>query len=227
MISALTPGFLLGMPLVGAVIAIAAALYSYESANESGSAPAHSNLSPGRLIVFLILPVFLVMLSLPLWMLVQGKARYDIESSIVEAAAMAYGVPSLLAGIGMAIVMAKGIGKAIQDGKLFARVLVYVVRPLTPALFGLVIFFMILGLIPSVPPGFIPSPISGTEDVPAWNAAFYISIGGIAAPLTAILSAFPNRAWEPRGMGRAVVLGAIGESVCIVFLVLAFFAVNA
>jgi len=158
-------------------------------------------------------------------LLSQDKATDARTSSLVEAAAMAYGIPSLLSGIGTGIVFSRGISKAIQDDKLFSRVLVYVMHPLTAAVFGFVISFLILGHI--LPFSLVPEPPhSGITVESAWRAAIFSSIGGIAAPFSAILSTSYRDAWQPRGMGRALIRSTIGESVCIVFLLLALFSIN-
>ncbi len=220
MVSTLVHLFLLGLPALGAAIAVAAAFVSFRGAKSDAPTQTQPNHTPNPMLVFATLPIALVLLGLALEFIYIGSSGEGLPSSILESGSMAYGIPSLLAGIGVGIVCLRGVGRVVRDQRLLGRVLSYAVHPLTAALFGLVMSFMILSR--------ASNWVGGAQLFiePAWRASLYMSIGGISAPLSAVLSTSYEQAWRPEGFGRAIVLSTAGETVCIIFLLLAFLAIS-
>jgi len=220
MVSTLVHLFLLGLPALGATIAMVSAFVSYRSAKSEATARTQPNQTPNPMLVFAMFPTALVLFGLALEFIYSGDLGGRLPSSILESGSMAYGIPSLLAGIGVGIVCLRGVGRVVRDQSLLGRVLVYAIHPLTVAVFGLVMSFMILSR---------ASDWTGGAQLfiePAWRASLYVSIGGISAPLSAVLSTSYEQAWRPEGFGRAIVRSTAGETVCIIFLLLAFLAIS-
>jgi len=220
MVSMLVHPFLLGLPSLGTAIALAAAFVSSRSAKSEEPSRKQPERTPNPMIVCAMLPIALVLFGFVLDFIYSGDSGEAIPVSILESGSMAYGVPSLLAGIGIGIVYIKSIGRVVQDQRLLSRMLVFAMHPLTVAIFGLFIAFLSLSRASDWTGG------AQSFIEPAWRASIYMSIGGTAAPLSAMLSTSSDQAWRPEGFGRAVVRSTAAETICIIFLLLAFLAIS-
>lgn len=219
MASALVYLFLVGFPSIGVLAAWLVALRSLRAARASRVSTPEGEV-PGAVMMFLVLPASLLLFSLSLLFLFAGRSYDTSLTAAFEFGAMAYGLPALLAGFGIAIVYHKGVGSGVGNRELFSQTFTTAAMPVTPAIFGLMISLLILG------------PVSHYAGEPqaivdwAMRAAFYISMGGLGAPLGAFLAAsawdFKSRdAWIP-----ALFRALPGEVVSIVSFILAFLSIR-
>src|SRR2546425_11286738 len=94
------------------------------------------------MILLVVLPSTLIAFGLVGSLLVLGEA---VPEAVAYPAALAYGVPGFLAGLGMAIIYRRGIRVAVASKPDFARVLTLAVMPETSAVFGMAVFFFLIG----------------------------------------------------------------------------------
>lgn len=222
---------LMGFPTVGALTAWVAALRSLRTAR--GQIPPGSDArgARGRLATLLVLPSTLILFGLVVPSLVLGET---IPDSVAEPAALAYGVPSLLAGLGMAIIYWRGIPAAVASNQGFGRVLPLAVTPGTSAVLGLVVSFFLIG----VGTNFLSVPAVRAET--AWLASLLAMVAGLGGPLGAWLAAsawdFKTKETWPRALaqsrrgdyvtalGFALAMVVLGEWLIVVLIAVYFAA---
>ncbi len=189
---------LMGLPTVGALAAWFAAVRSLRTAPARVDPGSSLREARGRTSLLFVLPTTLIVFGLVGSFLELGRA---VPDAVAHPAALAYGVPGFLAGLGMAIVYRRGTSVAVAAKPDFARVLLLAVMPETSALFGLVVFFLLIGR-GSNWTGFVPF---GTEAV--WLVSALAMVGGIGGPLGARLAAsawdFATRETWPRALTRS------------------------
>ena len=132
------------------------------------------------MIPLIVLPSTLILFGLVVSFLVLGEA---VPDTVAQPAALAYGIPGLLSGLGMSIIYRRGIRAAVSSKQEFGRVLPLAVMPETSAIFGLVVSFLLIGGGP-LRTGVM---LFGTEAV--WLASALAMVGGIGGLLGAWLAA--------------------------------------
>jgi F0F1-type ATP synthase membrane subunit c/vacuolar-type H+-ATPase subunit K len=203
---------LMGFPSVGALAAWVAALRSWRTARSQIPPGSHIREARGRLIPLMLIPSTLIVFGLVVSLLLLGET---IPDSLAQPAALAYGVPGLLAGLGFAIIYRRGISAAVASRQMFGRVLPLAVMPETSAVFGLVVSFFLIGGGVNLASG-MPFGLSA-----AWLASALAMLGGLGAPMGAW---FAVRAWDfktleswPKARSRAT----RGDYVSVLCLALA------
>lgn len=88
------------------------------------------------------LPIPLVVFGIVLLFLLFGE---EIPETVAQPAALAYGVPAFLSGTGIAIIYTRIFTPAVFTKEGYGRVMPLAVMPLTSAIFGLVISFLLIG----------------------------------------------------------------------------------
>jgi len=174
----------MGLPTSGAFAAWAVGLRSWRRARDRIPPGLEVREARGRMIPLVVLPTTLIVYGLVVSLLVLGETVPDV---VAQPAALAYGVPGLLSGLGMAIVYRRGIPAAVASKQGFGRVLPLVVIPEASAVFGLVVSFFLIGR-GSDPAGV---PRFGVETV--WPASAMSMFGGVGGPVGARLAA---SAWD-------------------------------
>ncbi len=96
-----------------------------------------------------------------------------VPDALAQPVAFPYGVPGFLAGVGMAIIYRRFISHAIVSNRGLGRVVPLAVTPQTPAIFGVVVSFVLIG------EGLHRAGETslGTETV--WTASVLAVVGGI------------------------------------------------
>ena len=165
--------------------------------------------------LFVVLPTTLIVFGLVGSFLDLGGA---VPDAAAYPAALAYGIPGFLAGLGMAIIYRRGTRVAVASKPEFARVLTLAVMPETSAVFGLVVFFFLIGR-GSNGTGVI---LFGTES--EWLVSALATVGGIGGPLGARLAAstwdFATRETFPRALVKSAQGGYITVACFALALVL-------
>jgi F0F1-type ATP synthase membrane subunit c/vacuolar-type H+-ATPase subunit K len=165
--------------------------------------------------LLVVLPTTLIVFGVVGSFLLLGEA---VPDAVAYPAALAYGVPGFFAGLGMAIIYRRGIRVAVAAKPDFARVLTLAVMPETSALFGLILFFFLIGR-GSKGTGFVPF---GTEW--AWLVSALATVGGIGGPLGARLAAsawdFATRETFPRALVKSAQGGYVTVACFALALVL-------
>src|SRR5437870_3099352 len=205
----------MGLPTVGALVAWFAALRSLRTAPTRVSLGLGPREARRRMGLLVILPTTLIVFGLVGSFLALGGA---VPDAAAYPAALAYGVPGFLAGLGMAIIYRPGTRVAVATKPEFARVLLLAVMPETSALFGLVVFFFLIGR-GSNGTGVI---LFGTQS--AWLVSALAMVGGIGGPLGARLAAsawdFATRETWPRALVKSAQGGYVTVACFALALVL-------
>jgi len=189
---------LLVFPAVGALTAWVAALRSWRTARTQISSDAEVREARGKMIALAVMPATLIVFGFAASLLVLGETTPD---AIAQPAALAYGVPGFLSGLGTAIIYRRGLLTAVTSKQGFGRVMPLAVMPETSAVFGMVVSNLLIGRASSFT-GVTPS---GTET--AWLVSALAMVGGIGGPVSAWLAA---SAWDftttktwPRALARS------------------------
>ncbi len=149
----------------------------------------------GRIILLLLLPPFVLLdlASIP-------YVQYVVEPPLgapelrLEAGALAFAVPALLAGLAMAAIYRRGFWTAVLNRELFSRTLILAVNPFSGAIFGLLVSLQIRGL------------GGGAASAGALVPALSVSLGGLGVVLGASGAATTWDFKSPEGWARAVVV---------------------
>lgn len=220
---------LMGLPAAGAGLAWAAVLRAWREVDLRTLPGSNGREARGRAIPFVVLPTILIVFGLVVTLLLLGRA---VPDSLALPAALAYAVPALLSGVGMAIIGRRGLLAAAASKQGFGRVLPLAVMPQTAAVFGLVVSFFVIGL----SAGSSGSPSLRAEM--SWLAALLTMAGGVGAPLGAQLAA---SAWDfetivtwPKALSRSarggyltivsftIAMAVLGEWFMVLLMVLYF-----
>lgn len=189
---------LIGFPAVGALPAWVVAFRSWRTAHGQFLPGSDVRETRGRLVPLLLLPATLVVFGLVVSTLLLGET---IPDSVAEPAALAYGIPSLLTGMGMAIIYRRGIPAAVASREMFGRVMPLALVPETAAMFGLVVSFLLIGG-GSNPAGVSPFGVDAT-----WLASALVMVGGVGAPVGAWLASstwnFQTKETWPKALTRS------------------------
>ncbi len=216
MATALTLLYLVAFPLTGTALAI---LSFFASSRPAAGSPAPPEVR-ARLRILLVHIITLVVFAFLLMALLSGPRAGELPNPVQEAAAMAYGVPALLAGVGFALLYLQAVPAIVERPELFGKVLNFAVLPENAAVFGLIVAFLLTGLP-------LQEGASSTAVEAARRAAIYISIGGLGAPLAAIAA---RRGWDfktpERWFKALVITAAASQPLLIGFLVLAVLSVG-
>lgn len=208
--------FLLVLPAVAVVIAWVAAVRSWRKGWKEAAPASEERPSLIRKVVLFMLPVPLLLFGLSLSFLYLGGDLGIAPDSLTLAAAVAYGVPALLAGLGIAFLYNGGAGAAVSSRERFGMNLSIAVQPLAPALFGMVMAFLLVGRATNL------SDWTPAVTNAAWLASILISIGGVGGLATPMLA---GRAWDFQSMTgyrRALRRSAMGSWWSLLFLVVGF-----
>lgn len=150
------------------------------------------------MIPLVVMPSTLIVFGLVVSFLMLGEA---VPDGVAQPAALAYGVPGLLAGLGMAIIYRRGIRAAVASKEEFGRVLPLAVMPETSAIFGLVVSFFLIG------GGSDRTGVMLFGAGAVWLVSALSMIGGIGGPLGAWLAAsawdFATKETWPRALARS------------------------
>jgi len=224
---------LIGFPTVGALAAWTAALRSSE--RPPAEIPPIPDVRKPRTRMFpvLLLPGTLILLGLAGALVVLGETTPD---AVALPAALAYGVPGLLTGVGMAIIYRQGLPPANAPRQAFGRFLTLALIPETSAVFGLVISMLVLGGGRSV-------GATAGETTRAWLASTFTMVGGFGAPLgawlatsaldlttaTAFTTTLTRSTWGSTLSWVCIVLAmaALGEWLVVILMVVYFGALAA
>jgi hypothetical protein len=177
-----------------------------------------------------ILPSTLVVFGLVVSLLLVGESVLDAAAMPV---ALAYAVPGLLSGFGMAIIYKQGFLPAVTVSKrVFGRFLSLALMPLTGAVFGVVASLWLIDG-GSHPVGLLPF---GPETT--WLAAGLSMVGGLGGPVGAWLAAsewdFRTAETRPKALSKstggsmltavcfALVMAVLGQWLIVLLLVLYF-----
>ena len=213
MASLLVYVYALGLPLIGAIIAWTAILIARSSIVSSSSGSAEPSRMRARIIAYLEHSSTPLVFGAVLTFLISRKTG-STPDFILESAAMAVGIPAFLAGIGISITYYRGIRKLAKNPAAFGRVLTIAVLPVSTAILGMVVSFLMLG------------EASMTAESSQLTASL-MSVGGIGAVLSAYLATSFDEEWCLTGFSRAIIRGTLGECVTLVFFSLAMLSFGA
>lgn len=177
--SVLVVAILIAFPTVGALAAWVVAAHGWRQSRGQTPSGLKSREAQGRVIPFVMLPATSIVLGLAISFLLLGETLPD---AVALPAALAYGIPGFLSGLGMALVYKRGMFAATASNEGFGRVMPLAVMPETTAVFGLVVSFVLIGggsNTASVPP-------FGAET--AWLASALVIFGSFGGPLGAWLA---------------------------------------
>ncbi len=150
------------------------------------------------MIPLVVMPSTLIVLGFVVSLLVLGEA---VPDAAAQPAALAYGVPGLLAGLGMAIIYRRGIRAAVASKQEFGWALPLAVTPEASAVFGLVVSFLLIG----GGSNRIGVMFFGTEAV--WLVSALAMVGSIGGPVGAWLAAsawdFATKETWPKALARS------------------------
>ena len=182
-ISELLAVYALGLPVLGASIAWIASLHGWGSVNEElpklPTQPSKEGTPKSRFIVIVTLPATLVLFGYGLWFIFARSENVAID--LLETAAARYGIAGLFTGIGEAVVLWRGAGKAALAMDQFSRILVLLVMVEVVALLGYMVALFGGQAAKAVSdPGLIRSRLQ--------LGGSMMALGSIGAPLTAGLS---------------------------------------
>ena len=132
----------------------------------------------------MVMPSTLIVYGLVVSLVVLGES---VPNTVAVPSAFSYGVPGLLAGLGMAIIYRHGVRAAVASREEFGRVVVLAVMPQFSAVLGLMVSFLLIGG-GSNGTGFI---LFGTGAI--WLVSALAMLGGLGGPAGAWLAA---SAWD-------------------------------
>lgn len=223
MTSAATLLYLIGFPLAGVALAESAALASWRSAMSAG-APNPPEMAQGlrsRLRIFLVYPATLAVFALVVLELGLGRGSGVVPDELLGSAAIAYGVPALMAGVGYAIIYSDGAAGTVKRPEIFPKVLIFLALVEVAAVFGLIVSIQILGKA-----GFPGAAELKLIDA-SRRAALFMAAGGIGAPLGALVA---RATWDfatPDRWPRSVLWSALSaEGPYVAGLVLSVLALG-
>lgn len=170
---------LLAFPTVGALAAWVVALRGWRESRGQVPSGSEGREARVRVIPLMVLPTTLIVFGLVLFFLVLGETLPD---AVALPAALAYGVPGLLTGLGMALVYRRGIVAAAVSKRGFGRVLPLATMPETAAVFGLVASLLLIGGATN------PASVEACGADAAWLASALVMVGGIGGPVGAWLA---------------------------------------
>lgn len=210
--------YAIGLPALGALAAVVAGWVSWGQATES-MAPAARRLLRGRLLVLLSIGWTEILFGLSLFILLLGRVG-AVPDARLEWAALAYGVPGMMACFSFAIIYLPGIRHIVRAPADFGRLVVINVLPETAALFGFAAGFLILGPRTS-DPGSVPLSVEAAR-----NSALYMISGSFVAPLMAWAMV---SVWKFESLDlwkKAIRVGAGINMILLVTFALAFLALR-
>ncbi len=215
------------VPTVGALTAWSVALRAWRESRAQLLSTPEGRDARGRVFPFAVLPTTPIVFGLVVSFLVLGETLPD---SVAWPAAFAYAIPGMLSGIGMALIYRRGILAASASNEGFRRVMPLAVSPQTPAMFGLVVSFLLIGS------GSNPASASPVGAVTAWLASAFVMAGAIGGPWGAWLAVsswdFKTAETWPLALARsghggyvtaacfAVALAILGEWLLVLLVVL-------
>lgn len=225
---------LLGFPSVGVLAAYAAALHSWQRTLIRFPPSPDVRGSRGKITALMALPIPLVVFGLVLLFLLFGE---EIPETLAQPAALAYGVPAFLSGLGVAIIYTRGFTPAVFTKEGFGRVMLLAILSLTSAIFGLVISFLLIGGASN------PAKSTAWTTDTVWLTSALSMIGGMGSPISAwfAVSAWDfktKETWPRAGVRSArggyltavcftVAMALLQEWLLLLFMVLYFGAIIA
>jgi len=165
-------------------------------------------------------PIVILIFGMLLVLFCSSPRFENVSNSIPEYGAIAFGVPAFLSCMGIGILYRKYIGKFVRNPLLFGKLLSLGTKPLTGAIFGLLIAFFIFGL---------PSPNGsglGYDIDVSLRAAIFMSIGGLGGLITAFLQTTVKDIGVLKGYKKALIRGTVGDAISIIFFILAYFSIE-
>jgi F0F1-type ATP synthase membrane subunit c/vacuolar-type H+-ATPase subunit K len=206
-VSALAFTIALGLPAAGSLTAWVAAVRGWRTAR--GQIPQGSDFREvrGRIILLVVLSSTLIVFGLVVSLLLLGEM---VSEGAALPAALAYGVPGLLAGLGMSIMYWRGTSTAVASKQAFARVLTLALLPENPAVLGLVVSILLIRSVSNA--GVTPHGAYS-----AWLASALAMIGSIGGLLGAAFAVsswdFTTQATWPKALVRSA-RGGYATVVC-------------
>ena len=181
--------------------------------------PAAKKVLRGRLVVLLSIVSTEILFGSALFILLIGRVG-AVPDGRLEWAALAYGIPGMMACFAFAIVFLPGIRHMVRTPSDFGRLVVVNVLPETVALFGFAAAFLILGP-RTMPPGSVPPSVEAAR-----LSSLYMIGGSVAAPLmawgmTAVWKFESLERWK-----RATIAGVGIEMIALVAFALSFLALG-
>ena len=186
------------------------------------------------MIALTVLPIPLLVFGLVLLLLLFGE---EVPETMAQPAALAYGVPAFLSGTGIAIIYTRIFTPTVFTKEGYGRVMPLAVMPLTSAIFGLVISFLLIGGASN------PAKSTAWTTDTVWLASALSMIGGIGGPVSAwfAVSTWDFKTMEtwPRALAKSarggyltvvcltVALALLREWLLLLFMVLYFGAIIA
>ena len=156
----------------------------------------------GRLLILALLPSFLPVLGLSVFLLTLDR---EPDTGALQPAAVAYGVPASFAGLGIALVYSRCIEIAVGTRQGFGRVLPVATAPMPACVFGAGTALILVGL--NLDRG--PATSIGIET--EWWASLAASFGG-AGSFAVVW--FTRAKWDfMTTVGWARTMGLIGWGV--------------
>jgi F0F1-type ATP synthase membrane subunit c/vacuolar-type H+-ATPase subunit K len=176
--------YFLGLPAVGALIALYAAMSSLREARERVLDLHAIRISDARVVVLLSVLATPLVFGFVLLVTYIGIEGNPLPADVALAAGQAFGIPALLLGIGYAILFLKGVGAAVLKQDTFVRTLVMAATIEVVIVFALIVSLTMLSAASPPPFGFVEA---------ARTSSLYMMAGGTAAPMGAAVA---RRMWD-------------------------------
>jgi len=211
--------YTLGLPALGSLTAILAIMVSRGHATEQ-MAPEAKRRFRGQFMVLGQSASIPMLFGVAMYMLLIGRIAAKPLPQL-EWAALAYGVPGMMAGFGMAIIYLPGLKHMVLDTRIFILIVVVSALPLTAANFGFAAAFLIRGASPSDPSS-LAALIEASRLASLFMAGTSLVVPAMAYAIVMTWRFESRERWK-----KAIVVGASIYAVLLVGFGLSFLALQA
>ncbi len=204
----------LGLPAAGALVAWAVALHAWRAARSHLPLHPEGRQARGRVITLILMPTFLILFGFVILSLVLGE---QVPDATAWPAALSYGVPGLLSGVGMAIIYHRGVAAAAASNRGFGHVMSLAAMSGNAGVSGAIVSLLL------ITGGSNSARVPWLGLDPRWLAAMLSMVGSLGGPMGSWLAAsewdFRTAETWPRVRTKATRVGILMAALLVFALV--------